>query len=228
MRLPECRSRQRRLFAAHAKEHCKPSIQGEYRRAIDLLIAPAIGNFKVVDLERKDVASLHQKFRDKPYQAYRTLGVLSKMFNLAEVWGLRPDGSNPCRHVPKYREIKRERYLSQNELQRLGQVLSKVEQHSSETSFVVAAFRLLILTGCRLGEIQTLKWAYITDDGMELGPFFIVRCFHPSFARRTFSKHACGPFGALRQARASCGCRRPQDACIFPLRILASRLQGLA
>ena len=46
--------------------------------------------------ERKDIAELHHKFKDKPYQANRTLGVLSKMFNLSEIWGLRPDGSNPC------------------------------------------------------------------------------------------------------------------------------------
>lgn len=157
-----------RFFESHVKEHCKPSTQGEYRRAIDLFINPAIGNFKIVDVERKDIAELHQKYRDKPYQANRTLGVLSKMFNLSEIWGLRPDGSNPCRHVPKYREVKRERYLSANELQRLGQVLSDVEQDGSETPHVVAAFRLLILTGCRLGEIQTLKWEYITDNGMEL------------------------------------------------------------
>ncbi|MBR9653557.1 site-specific integrase [Thalassovita aquimarina] len=157
-----------RFFDSHAKERCKPSTQKEYRRAIDLFIVPALGSFKVVDVERKDIADLHHKFRGKPYQANRTLGVLSKMFNLAEVWGLRPDGSNPCRHVPKYREIKRERYLSQHELQRLGQVLADVEQEGSETPFVVAAFRLLILTGCRLGEIQTLKWEYITPHGMEL------------------------------------------------------------
>lgn len=157
-----------RFFDAHAKERCKPSTQKEYRRAIDLFIVPAIGSFKVVDVERRDIAELHHKFRDKPYQANRTLGVLSKMFNLAEIWGLRPDGSNPCRHVPKYREIKRERYLNQNELQRLGRVLSELECEGTETPFVVAAFRLLILTGCRLGEIQTLKWCYITDTGMEL------------------------------------------------------------
>ncbi|WP_264211164.1 site-specific integrase [Leisingera thetidis] len=157
-----------RFFDAHAKERCKPSTQKEYRRAIDLFIVPALGSFKVVDVERKDIADLHHKFKDKPYQANRTLGVLSKMFNLAEVWGLRPDGSNPCRHVPKYREVKRERYLSQNELQRLGQVLAEAEREGSETPFVVAAFRLLILTGCRLGEIQTLKWEYITPQGMEL------------------------------------------------------------
>ncbi|WP_295455957.1 site-specific integrase [uncultured Pseudophaeobacter sp.] len=157
-----------RFFEAHAKERCKPSTQKEYRRAIDLFIVPAIGSFKVVDVERRDIAELHHRFRDKPYQANRTLGVLSKMFNLAEIWGLRPDGSNPCRHVPKYREVKRERYLNQNELQRLGHVLSEVERDGTETPFVVAAFRLLLLTGCRLGEIQTLKWDYITDTGMEL------------------------------------------------------------
>ena len=47
----------------------------------------------------------------KPYQANRTLGVLSKIFSLAEVWGLRPDGSNPCRHVKRYKERNRERFL---------------------------------------------------------------------------------------------------------------------
>ena len=157
-----------RFFQAHVMERCKPSTQGEYRRAIDMFINPALGSFKLVDLERKDVAELHHKFRDKPYQANRTLGVLSKMFNLAEIWGLRPDGSNPCRHVPKYREHKRERYLSQVELQRLGQVLSEAEQDGSETQHMIAAFRLLILTGCRLGEIQTLQWGFVTDQGMEL------------------------------------------------------------
>ena len=157
-----------RFFQAHVMERCKPSTQGEYRRAIDMFINPALGSFKLVDLERKDVAELHHKFRDKPYQANRTLGVLSKMFNLAEVWGLRPDGSNPCRHVPKYREHKRERYLSQVELQRLGNVLADAELNSTETPHIIAAFRLLILTGCRLGEIQTLQWGFITDQGMEL------------------------------------------------------------
>jgi len=157
-----------RFFDTHVLENCKPTTQAEYRRAINKFIKPAIGAFRVVDVERKDIAELHNKHRPVPYQANRTLGVLSKMFNLAEVWGLRPDGSNPCRHVPKYREKKRERFLSQGELQRLGQVLTDVEAEGSETPFIVAAFRLLILTGCRLGEIQTLKWTYVTLRHMEL------------------------------------------------------------
>jgi integrase len=157
-----------RFFAAHVMETCKPTTQAEYRRAIDKFITPAIGAFRVVDVERKDIAELQHKHRDIPYQANRTLGVLSKMFNLAEVWGLRSDGSNPCRHVPKYREKKRERFLSQQELQRLGQVLNEAEQDGTESPFIIAGFRLLILTGCRLGEIQTLKWAYIKPRHIEL------------------------------------------------------------
>jgi integrase len=157
-----------RFFQVHVLERCKVSTQREYRRSIDLFIKPAIGAFKVVDVERKDIAELHHRLKDRPYQANRTLGVLSKMFNLGEVWGLRPDGSNPCRHVPKYREKNRSRYLTQAELMRLGTVLSECEADGTESPFVIAAFRLLILTGCRLGEIQTLKWEYITPNGMEL------------------------------------------------------------
>jgi integrase len=157
-----------RVWEAHVIERCEPTTQKEYRRIMDLFIKPAIGNFKVVDVERKDIADLHHKFKHIPYQANRTLGVLSKMFNLSEIWGMRPDGSNPCRHVPKYRERSRERFLSHAELQRLGRVLTESEQDGSETPFIVAAFRLLILTGCRLREIQNLKWEYITPSGMEL------------------------------------------------------------
>ncbi|KJS38253.1 MAG: integrase [Rhodospirillaceae bacterium BRH_c57] len=165
---PTVRSVGERFFREHVKERCKPSTQGEYRRALDLFIYPAIGAFKIVDVNRPDVARLHHANRGTPYQANRVLGVLSKMFNLAEVWGLRPDGSNPCRHVPKYTERKRERFLSQPELQRLGEVLAECERDGSETPHVVAAFRLLLLTGCRLGEIQTLKWSYVVGPYLNL------------------------------------------------------------
>ena len=160
-----------RFFATHVLQHCKPTTQGEYRRSLDLFINPAIGAFKVVDVERRDIAELHHAMRDKPYQANRTLGVLSKMFNLAEVWGARPDGSNPCRHVKKYPEKKRERFLSGNELADLGRVIAEMEAEGGKDGldpFQAAAYRLLILTGCRLGEIQTLKWEYLTPDLIEL------------------------------------------------------------
>jgi len=140
---------------------CKPSTQAEYKRSVELFINPRLGTRKVTDIERRDIADLHHSLRHIPYQANRTLGVLSKMFNLAEVWGLRPDGSNPCLHVKKYPEQKRERFLSPEEFAELGKALRAVEQDGSETESAVAAIRLLMLTGCRLSEIMTLKWEHV-------------------------------------------------------------------
>ncbi len=157
-----------RFLAEHVVHRCKPTTQREYQRSVDIFIKPVLGNHKVQDITRQDIARLHHAHKDIPYQANRTLGVLSKLFNLAEEWGLRPDGSNPCRHVKKYREIKRERSLSPEEYARLGKVLNECLQDGSETPYVIAAFKLLLLTGCRLGEIQTLKWSYIQGNALAL------------------------------------------------------------
>ena len=90
------------------------------------------------------------------------------MFNLAEAWGLRKDGANPCRFVEKYKEHKRERFLTEEEFRRLGQVLSEVEAEGSETLSAVTTIRLLMLTGCRLGEVQTLRWENVDLEAGEL------------------------------------------------------------
>ena len=90
------------------------------------------------------------------------MSALSKMFTLAEEWGLKPDGTNPCRHVKKYKEKPRERYLTTEESQRLGRVLN--EAKGTEDPFMLAAIWLLILTGARFSEIRTLKWDYVDFD----------------------------------------------------------------
>ena len=92
------------------------------------------------------------------------------MFNLAEMWGLRPDGSNPCLHVKRFKEEKRERFLSAEEFRRLGKVLNEILEDGSETLSAVAAIRLLMLTGCRLSEIQKLRWEHVHLDARELRP----------------------------------------------------------
>lgn len=157
-----------RFMKEYVPSACKPSTQKEYRRNVDLFIKPAMGKLKIIDVTRADISKFHQSLKNTRYQANRALGVLSKMFNLAEEWGLRPDGSNPCRHVKKYKEEKRERYLLPNELSLLGKTLRKCEEDKTESPYVIAALRLLLLTGCRLGEIQTLKWDYIQENCLRL------------------------------------------------------------
>ena len=90
------------------------------------------------------------------------------MFNLAELWEFRPDVSNPCRHVKRFKEDKRERFLSDAEYRRLGSALREIEQEGSETAAAIAAIRLLMLTGCRLSEIQKLRWEHVDLEAGEL------------------------------------------------------------
>jgi hypothetical protein len=110
-----------RFMSEHVGHHCKPSTQAEYRRSVEIFIKPRIGNLKLLDVKRADIAQLHQDLRHIPYQANRTLGVLKRMFSPAEAWGLVPDGANPCRHVKPYPETERGRFLSAEEYEHSGQ-----------------------------------------------------------------------------------------------------------
>lgn len=157
-----------RFLDEYVPSRCKPSTQREYRRCCDIFIRPKLGAMKVQDVARPDIAALHHDLRDKPYQANRVLGVLSKMFNLAEVWGLRPDGSNPTRHVHKYKEEKRERYLEPHEIESLWRVLDQAVIEGTETAHVSAAFKLLLLTGCRMSEIQKAQWSWVRGNVLVL------------------------------------------------------------
>jgi len=152
-----------RFLAEHAEAKRKISTATEYRRLLRRIILPVLGKQKVVDLTRQDVGKLHHNLREGPYQANRVLAVLSKMFNLAEHWGLRPDGSNPCRHVEKFAERKRERMLSPAELARLGDALTSYEG----SPFAAAAIKLLVFTGARLGEILHLEWSWVDFERAE-------------------------------------------------------------
>ena len=154
-----------RFLTEYVAQHRKANTAYEYRRAVELFINPALGRHRISDVLRADVTRFHHELRDRPYQANRALSVLCKMLNLAEEWGLRPDGSNPCRHVKKYREEKRERYLTVEELRRLGTVLSDAQANQTEGPFTLAAIGLLILTGARLMEILTLRWEHVDLDG---------------------------------------------------------------
>ena len=158
----------KRFLEDYVPDHCKPSTAYEYGRSVKFFIDSRIGSRKVRDIKRSDIAELHHALRETPYQANRTLGVLSKMFSLSEMWGWRPDGSNPCLHVKRYREEKRERFLNAEEFARLGRVLDEILRDGSETRSAVTAIRLLMLTGCRLSEIQKLRWEHVDLEAVEL------------------------------------------------------------
>jgi Site-specific recombinase XerD len=145
------------FLADHVEAKRKGRTAIEYRRLVELFIKKELGTLKVPDVTRAHVSRLHHSLRDTPYQANRVLAVVSKMFNLAERWGFRPDGSNPCRHIERFAEAKRERMLSTEELARLGDALTTYRG----SPYAVAAVKLLVFTGARLSEVLGLRWEWI-------------------------------------------------------------------
>jgi len=133
----------------------------EYARLVNQCIRPSLGSLKVAAVTRRDIVRLHHSLQNTPYQANRVVAVLSKAMNVAEAWGIRPDGTNPCRHVEKYRETKRERFLSSEELAALGLALTQAKALPGANPYPIAAIQLLAFTGARLNEILTAKWEWI-------------------------------------------------------------------
>jgi len=159
----------KRYLSEYAEPHKKPKSVAEDKKILEAVLLPDLRSRKITTITRQDVAGLHSRMVKTPVFANRAVALLSKMMNLAEAWGLRPDGSNPCRHIEKYPEKPRERYLNADELARLSAALKKLEnaplplpgKKSEEPRITppqALLFRLLLFTGCRLNEILTLKW----------------------------------------------------------------------
>jgi integrase len=135
-------------------------------------------------VSQAEIAELHRALRDRPYQANRVLAIVASMYGFATRRGLVPKGVNPVEGIERYRESARERYLTTEELSRLGEALRLAEttglpwrprndkrpskhlakEENQRTLFppqVTLAFRLLLLTGARLREILGLEWRYV-------------------------------------------------------------------
>ncbi len=157
-----------RYLADYVRLRKKPRSIEEDERNLRRLVLPALGTKRLDTITRQDLARLHHNLRETPTAANRVRSLLHTMFNLAERWGLRPDGSNPCKHIQKYAEQKRQRFLSEKEFFKLGEVLHNVEHANTFSPFVLAGIRLLIFTGARLNEILTLRWNDVDMDRQQL------------------------------------------------------------
>lgn len=136
------------VYARHNK---RPKSFKEDETMLKNIVLPRLGGKKVEEITAHDIQHLHHHLRDTPYMANRVRALLSKMFNLAAQWGWCP--KNPVEGVQKYQEHKRERWLNDEELQRLYEVLDSYHNPS-----VANAIRLLILTGSRRNEVLSATW----------------------------------------------------------------------
>lgn len=164
----------------YALVHKRASSAAEDRRNIDNHVIPLIGRLQINAVTPADIARMVRAIaagetaRDEKLgpqarrivkggkgAANRTLALVSKMMNLAEVAAHRPRSSNPCTHAERFKENKRQRFLTGEELARLGAAFSAAEQDGTVNPVHLAALRLLLFTGCRMSEITTLRWSYV-------------------------------------------------------------------
>jgi integrase len=148
-----------RFLKEHVAVRCKPTTQRLYRLSIDSHVRPFLGRMVIGDVSSADVMRLHHRLRATPYMANRVLAVLQKFMNWATHQGYRADDkSNPCRGIHKYREQARRRYLTPDEMRRVGAALRIGERWHSMSPAATTAIRLLFLTGARVSEILSLRW----------------------------------------------------------------------
>lgn len=148
----------------YSESRNKPSTVESNRGYGKRYIIPILGHLKVPDVARADIAHLMKKMNHSPTNANRVLATVRKMFNMAEVWGMRPDGSNPCRHVPKYPERGKTRLITDGELRKLYEYLERAEAEGLEHPFILLAIRLQFEFAARMSEILELEWAWIDFD----------------------------------------------------------------
>ena len=134
----------------------KPQTRYVNRSYLHRQILPRFAGMQVADITRAHVLRWFAALRATPAAADRSLPILSVILKEAERMGYRPEGSNPCRGVRRYRRRGRERFLSDAEIGRLAAALSA---HEPEWPLQVAVVRLLLLTGCRKSEVLTLRWS---------------------------------------------------------------------
>jgi integrase len=152
------------FIADYSESRNKPSTVKSNRGYGKRYIIPQLGQMKVPDVTRADIANLMKKMSKTPTNANRVLAAVRKMFNMAEVWGMRPDGSNPCRHIPKFPERGKTRLITDTELRQLYAYLDQAEADGLEHPFILLAVRLQFEFAARLSEILMLEWSWVDLD----------------------------------------------------------------
>ena len=143
------------VFERHARLW-KPGTLAVNRCYLRNQLLPHFAGRPIAEIYRQEVRNWFAWLRATPVAADRSMPVLSVIMREAEAMGMRPEGSNPCRGIKRYRRKGRERFLSDDEIRRLS---ARLTAHEARRPQQVAVIRLLLLTGCRKSEILTLQWS---------------------------------------------------------------------
>ena len=147
-------------------QKCAPTWKPSTRtNATDYRRCHIDGVFKDIYVDSLTVADVAKWFvaltdNSGPGAANRCMDILRAALNKAEAWGYRVENTNPCYAVRCNRKVIRTRHLSDAEMSRLGDALADMRINDNQSLRAQAmAITLLLLTGCRRGEILSLQWS---------------------------------------------------------------------
>ncbi|QYF86221.1 tyrosine-type recombinase/integrase [Brevundimonas sp. PAMC22021] len=159
------------LYMAEGTAMKKASTLKIDRIRIDRHIKPRVGRMKLSDVSRADIqrlmidvgngrirAEATPHTRGGKHAAARTVGLLGGIFSFAIERKLMTE--NPVRGLKRYKDNRRDRFLSPAEMARLGDVLIELEKDGGDPRHI-NIIRLLLLTGARKNEIAHLKWSEV-------------------------------------------------------------------
>ena len=177
-----------RYMRDFVSRRCKPATVAQYRTTVEKHLLPVLGDLPVAAVGPRHVADLQLRLGDRPAAANAAVSTLSRLIRHAAELGLAPAEADPCRFARRYRVRRRERFLTGDELRRLGAALDSLEAEKLVSPHAAAAIRLLVLTGCRRNEILTLRWEDVRPEAGEIrlrdsktGPRTV--CLSPASAR---------------------------------------------
>ena len=143
-------------------DRCKPSTQQVVRWTLKARLLPAFGPVPLGRITHADVNRWFDEYsQTAPGGANHTLSVLIRILNHAVLCGYLD--TNPARGIKPNPRPKLTRFLSRDEVRRLHRALAR---HGVAPQAEI--IRLLLLTGCRRGEILTLRWQDVDGDTLNL------------------------------------------------------------
>ena len=143
----------------------KPSSRRGISALLNGRLLPAFGSKPLDRIGRARVRKWFDSFsRTAPGNANHGLATLRQIMNFAIACG--HIDVNPARSLKMNRRPALTRFLSREEVARLHDVLDR--QTRTGVRQQADMIRLLLLTGCRRGEIVHLRWSEVRDDMLAL------------------------------------------------------------
>lgn len=150
-----------RWLSEYVRPKLKPRTIEDYERLVEQRIKPRLGSLPVASVTKSDIISFHATMANTPRRANYTIATTRALMTFAEDVGLRPPHSNPAKRIRMYRQGVRERFLSEDEIGKAADAITRAEADGKIGPHAAAGLRLALFTGARSGEITAAEWSYV-------------------------------------------------------------------